>query len=277
MIIFEEIGTNNQFSLADFGLMLQKGHSHPTPSTKDKTISIPGKFGLLDFGAEMSERQFQLPLTIIEINNSELQMRIRKFVSFLLDSYGKPKTFKLSFEYETNMFYFVRYSGQISPSRLFGIGTFNLPLTAYDPFAYSKANNDDINWGSENITFENNLYTFGHTGGGEEREITFPTSFAVFVSGLIVKPVIILSGTGTNVVCSVNGRSFSIGTFSNAEWRIDGENWTVLKNGTNGLSDYNKNYPSGDWLEFLPGENNFSIDGSGLNLTVQIKFRDKLM
>ncbi|MFC9728353.1 phage tail domain-containing protein [Bacillus cereus] len=264
-------------SLNQLGLALLPGFQHPAaPPIRDYTVSIPGRPGAYYFGSDIDPLEFNLPLIIKpQENRFELAAAIRKMVTAFIDYYGKPKLVKLIYDYEPDKYYLVQYSGSLPIDRYFSLGKFELPLIAYDPNAYSVVSNDEITWGSQNITFENMIYTYGHNGGGQVEKVTSSKLYSVFVSGLVQNPIITINGSGANVIVSANGKSFSLGTFNNTNWLIDGNTWTVLKNGANGLSDYNKNYPTGSWLEFIPGDNKISINGTSLNLTIQVKFRDK--
>lgn len=265
--------------LNQLGLALLPGFQHPAaPPIRDYTVSIPGRPGAYYFGSDIDPMEFNLPLIIKpQEDRFLLTAAIRKMVAAFIDPYGKPRKVKIIYDYEPDKYYLAQYSGSLPIDRYFRMGKFELPLIAYDPHAYSTVSNNDITWGSENITFENISYTYGHAGGGQVERVNSPKTYSVFVSGLVQTPIITVSGSGMNVIISANGKSFSLGSFSNTEWIIDGNTWTVLKNGGNGLSDYNKNYPDGQWLEFLPGENKVSISGSNLDFKIQVKFREKFM
>ncbi|WP_338788816.1 phage tail domain-containing protein [Metabacillus sp. FJAT-53654] len=263
--------------ISEYNLRCKLDHDHPALSdTRDYVVSIPGMAGAYDFGADMGPKSFNLPFDFINVkSNTDIVFEIRSFKKAILDGYGNPKTFKLSFDYAPNKYYNARYSGSLPLERLIHKGRFVLPLTAFDPFEYSIVANDEITWGSEVITFESD-YLFG-TIGGETHSITAPKTIVETVNGDTLRPIFNINGSGTNVIISANGQSFSLGTFSNVNWVIDGDNYTALKNGANGLSDYNKNYLSGDWIELLNGDNSITITGSGLNLTFEVRFRDKYM
>lgn len=86
----------------------------------------------------MKERNFALPLEFIGCANRQaLQARIREFAAFLLDSDGRPRTMRLTFDTEPELFYNVRYSGRLPVRRLMEAGIFTLPLVAVDPWAYA--------------------------------------------------------------------------------------------------------------------------------------------
>ncbi len=69
-----------------------------------------------------------------------------------------------------------------------------------------------------------------------------------------------------------NGKSFSLDSFSNSEIEINGENYTVTKNGVNAFMDI-----EGDFLELLPGQNKIEITGTGMDFTLSIPILDKFM
>ena len=251
-------------------VMLRESQRPILPGTVDKTMSIPGRHGAWDFGAELDARVFELECAFVTKNPRELQQKIMALAAHLVDSYGRPRELELRFDARPGQFFTVRYAGRLPIERVAGLGRFTLPLVAYDPFAYSVATNDEVVWGSEVITFEAD-YLMGHTGG-QVQTVTSPQSYVVTVMGYAIRPTILVNGSGSNVAISANGKSFSLGSFSNANWIIDGENYTVTRDGQNALSEF-----SGDFLELLPGENTVTVSGSGLNLTVQVKFRDKYL
>jgi phage-related protein len=263
--------------ISQYNLKCELSHDHPAlPGTRDYTAQIPGMFGAYDYGADMEPKPFNLPMKMINVDsNLDISFSINAFKRALLDGYGKPKYFKLTFDYEPNKYYNARYSGSLPLDRLVHTGRFLLPLTAFDPFAYSVAANEELTWGSEAVTFESD-YLFGTTGG-KNHSITSPKTITESVNGKTLRPIFNISGSGTNVTVSANGKSFSLGTFVNTKWIVDGEKWTVLKNGANGLGSYNKNYAAGDWIELVNGDNKITISGSGLNLLFEVRFRDKYM
>ncbi|PAD67032.1 hypothetical protein CHH83_20920 [Bacillus sp. 7586-K] len=264
--------------IIELNLKCKLDHDHPAlSSTVDYTTTIPGMHGAYDFGADMGPKPFNLPMEIVGVrSNNEIALIIRKIKKMLLDGYGRPKYFKLSFDYEPDKYYNVRYSGNLPIERLVHKGKFTLPLTSFDAVAHSVVANNEVTWGSTVLTFASTSYTFGHKGS-KTHNITGTKTIVETVTGDTLRPIFNIKGSGINVKVSANGQSFSLGTFSNTTWLIDGENYTVLKNGVNGLSDYNKNYPEGDWIELLYGDNDITISGIGLNLTFEVRFRDKYM
>lgn len=166
-------------TLESFGLVPNPGHANPAfPAAQDRLLSIPGRVGLYDFGAQISERRFSFPLTFAyEADRSTLQTSIRAFISFLHDSKGSPRTMELRLSYDADRRYLVRSSGPIDMQRIFQIGQFTLNLIAADPFAYAAEH----------------IYETTMTAS--------PFPFSIDSDGnLRTEPVIVLTNTGLTTV-----------------------------------------------------------------------------
>ncbi len=256
-------------TLSELGLILLQDHDHPLLSeTNDYTVSIPGRHGFLDYGADLGAKVFNIPLLIKEAENrQELSFAIRKLLPVFIDAKGNPKTVKIQFDYEPDVFYMARYYGSLPIDRLMRTGRFTLPLIAVDPFKSFVESTEDIKWDSD-IPFNSDVpiaaqYSFTVTSPQTlERVDNFGT--------LDIRPLIEISGSTSSLTLSANGKSFSFGSFSNSTIIVDGENYAVLKNGTNALSSM-----TGDFVELLVGENDVTVSGTGLNVTITFKFYNK--
>jgi phage-related protein len=287
-----------------FGLIPLKGHDNPTPSTRDKSLVIPGKHGSWDFGADMDVIQFNFPMAFNEEDRTAVQKRIREFVSFLLDSKGKPRTFTLAFDYEPEKYYYVRYSGQIKPERLFGLGTFDLPLTAFDPVAYAEQTYKipeaitGINYDEGNlypvdpneIYLSSEIYTFNDPISFNEpydpnyfyenpTEFTwiyskhycgiynyshYETPLIVEIEGSVINPRITNQSTG---------KTLYLPSITNQKMTVDTGKFTVKINEQNkltgviGIEDFN----------FISGDNSLLFEGGLPNATITYKWKHKFM
>ncbi|EJR56209.1 hypothetical protein IIM_01301 [Bacillus cereus VD107] len=258
-------------TLKELGLALLPGHEHPAaPSTRDYTVSLPGVPGAYDFGADLEPRPFTLPL-LLKPQQDEflLSSKIREIMTVFFDPYGKPKTVKLIYDYEPDKYYKIRYSGSLDTIRYKTMTNLVLPLTAFDPFAYSVIETKDITWDSD-IPFESDIlfdigdYTF---------TINNPQKISIDNFGsLVVRPVIELSGSATGLTLTLNGESFSFGDFTNTSFLIDAKHYTSMKNGQNFLSGMKGNL---ERLELFPGANAVNISGSNLNINITFNFKAK--
>lgn len=254
-----------------YGLHLLKGHSHPSPSITNKTVKVPGRAGLYHFGNEIGARPFNHPVGILERNPIDTQRKLRNFMTLLFDGYGKTREIKLSYDYEPDKYYTVVFDGSIDPQRIFEYSEFNLPLVAYDSFAKAQASNNEINWDSEIVTMDD-TYAWGTTAI-DEVQITTNTTLETYVNGLAVRPIIKINGSGENVTFQANGKSFSLKNFTNAEFVINGGNYTVLKNDSNGFNEK----IGTDFLELIPELNNIVVTGTNMDFTLSVGYRDQYM
>ena len=256
--------------LQDEGISALLSTDEPaTPSLRNMSVSVPGRHGTYDFGAYLGERVFSLAVVFRRQSYSDLKRQIRAFNRRFFDEYGRPKTVSLRFGDEVDKYYNVRLTDGISIERAAERGFADVQLTAFDPYAYSLVNANDVTWGSEVVTFEwSYLLGMGGTAGGER--ITSPRTIAVELHGEALRPIIEIDGSATGLTVSANGKSFGLPSFTNTRWIIDGDNYTVTRNGSLDLAAM-----TGDFIELLNGSNNVVIGGSGLNFDLTIKYRDK--
>ncbi|MNR93709.1 Phage tail protein [compost metagenome] len=124
-------------SNVELGFLVLRSTNRPgLPGTVDRTLSIPGRNGMWDYGADMGARSFIIDCAFITQNSFELQNAVANLSAHLIDSYGKPRTLELKFRERPNQTFAVRFMGSLDVERIVGLGTFTIPLTAFDPFAY---------------------------------------------------------------------------------------------------------------------------------------------
>jgi len=262
---------DDKYTFKDFGLIPLLGHSHPiTSNFTNKTLKIPGKAGEYFFGTEIESKPFSIPLGVIERDRNLLQQKLNSLVAFLFDSYGKPRSIKMSFDYEPDVYYTVMIDGSIPIDRALISAQFEIPFIAHDPYKYSKVLADEITWGSEVITFESH-YLLGHEGSDGLMRITEPfSSIDVYVDGLAIKPIIEIDGTTTALSIYLDEYEINLPAFSDSNWVIDCDKYTVLKDGVNafglvGLRDF----------ILQPGMNYIGVYADTLDINIRIKSRDK--
>lgn len=122
------------------GLQLLRGYADPAlPSTRNRTVTIPGRHGAWDFGADLESREMALECALLgATTDSGLAALVRALTAVLLDANGMPVDCALVFTKEPTKTYTVRYSGTLPLARLCGasLGMLSLPLVAHDPYAY---------------------------------------------------------------------------------------------------------------------------------------------
>lgn len=159
------------------GIQLAPGSDEPIgPRTRDKTVTVPGRHGRWDFGADMRERTFVLPCQFVNCTTqAELAAAIRTLADLLFDDDGEPEDLALVFDKESTKTYTVRYSGKLPIERIVAgeVGTFKLALTAYDPHAYEDEVTD-----MKSITVNADYVDVTNTGN-----VTTPCEIAITNNG----------------------------------------------------------------------------------------------
>ncbi|QJX62976.1 phage tail family protein [Niallia circulans] len=261
----------DNYTFEDFGHIEEFGHVHPsTPEFEDKTISIPGRPGLLSFGTQIGAKQFTFPLKVFVRDRYERQRRKNNFVAFLFDAYRQPKTFKLTFDYEPDKYYWVKVGGQITPEMLMVMDQFELTLVANDPTKYFLIDADEITMGSH-IPILSHVRPTRHFFSVADNQ----TIKLINDGTLAIRPRISISGTATNLTVKNNrtGQSFNMSNIvSSKPVVVEGETYLVTEGGVDTFSKLN-----GKFLDLLPGENNLAISGSDMNLTLSIKYKNQYM
>jgi len=108
------------------------------PRTKDRLEEIPGRDGQWDYGADYRVREFRLRFAFVDCTTeTEVQTAMRLLAGHLIDPYGEPKEFELSFVSEPSVYYTVRQSQAITIKRGKPFQwEFELRLLATDPFGH---------------------------------------------------------------------------------------------------------------------------------------------
>jgi predicted phage tail component-like protein len=249
----------------DLGLHLLAGSDETMmPETRQDTLTIPDRHGAIVFDSYLEPRRlFPQVLIPSQATLNDVQGIVRKVSSLLVDEYGKPKDVKVIYDYEPDKYYIARLTGYISVDRIAKAGIFLIPLYAYDPMAKFMVEAHEIDWNSD-VPIDADVWI--DTGLGVHT-ITSPQTIDMVISGNnALRFSGIIEGSGTNVTVSANGKTFSLGTFTNAKWEIKGEDFSVFKNGVYTLPDTN-------FIELMPGNNLVTVSGTNLNLTLTEKNR----
>lgn len=167
---------------SDIGLVVTRESQRPIlPSTRDYTVSIPGRNGIRDFGADVEGRSFSFECAFIARDYIELQQRAESLARILVDSYGRPRTIDLVLDVHKDRFWKVRYSGSLELDRIFGLGTFTLPLVAFDePYAQGPEKVTEV-------TITSKPYNLTIQADGDIRS----------------QPIIVLTNTGTSSISTI--------------------------------------------------------------------------
>lgn len=288
-------------SLSEFGLFLRPGHEHPIPETRDTTIEIPHMNGLRYITSTVGPRIINLPVGIIpQLNKTDLQKKIREFTAFLLNEYGKPREIKLSFGYEPEKYYKVRYSGSITPERLITMGVFELPFIAYDPFAYAPADYYDpdfipsydtsieydsgVEYKNQTSTPFNNIRQYA----GIFNYSHYATPFSFVIEGYVKNPKItnLTSGKSAqlNITVEADERLYFDSKLMTT-WKVKATEdkyfwltpYQIMKHEAEWAKINKYNDMSGDFLELVSGKNSILFEGENPNAYVNFHWEHRFL
>jgi phage-related protein len=239
-----------------------------TPNFERKILSIPGRVGLWDFGTEIKEKPIAFPLGIIEMNRMDLQSKLNDFIAFLFDPFGQPREIKIVYDYEPDKYYMAKCSSPITPEDMIRARKFVLPFVANYPYKQFVAQSDEISWDSDIPIMSDITWLYGVNN----LEIKAPQTIEVINDGnLVARPKILISGSASSLTLTLNGESFSFGAISQPI-EIDAYGYTVKVNDVESITAMTGRLEK---LYLLPGSNSIVIDGSSLNITMTIQFRNQ--
>lgn len=263
-------------NISEFGFEVEPGHEDPiTPNMERKTIAIPGRAGLWDFGTEIREKPFSFPIKIMDRFHDNMQQAYNELVAFLFDQYGQPREIKMVREYEPDKFYMVKVVQQMIPERLTDEGTLVLPLVAdegykfalaneYDPkenYVYDQDYQYDIGLMYDNPTSFQWIYDRHYSGINNYSSLN--TDFMIEINGTVSNPSV------TNLVTN---QKLTLPSISNGKLVIDGKRFVVIKSGQDILEGSNYNF-----FHIQPGEVGFLFEGENPNATVTYRWLHKFM
>lgn len=236
-------------------------------STVDTIVTVPGMHGAYDFGATMGPRQFELECAFIARNHLELQQRVSALAAFLLDGNGKPRTMPIIFANQPDRQYMVRYVGDLAIERIVGLGTFTLPFTAYDPWAYSKESTSDLLTWDTDYTWEDD-FTWGDT---YSYTINSPTSMSINNLGTLnAEPIIQITGSFSSLILVIGDVDFRYYVPMSGTLTLDFKRKTAKLGTQNVLQNTNAQFG-----KLPPGTSTVVVGGSGLNISMDIIFNFK--
>jgi phage-related protein len=269
--------------ISQYNLKCELNHDHPAlPGTRDYTEEIPGMHGAYDYGADMGVRTFHLPMKLQSVNsNNQLALAMREFIKILVDSTGRPKTVKLSFEYEPEKWYMVRYSGSLPLQRLIHRGLFTLPLTAFVPYAYAEST----------AYSDNPLKVVWNTNGMVVTLINhspIETPIQMRIRGSVLNPKV------TNLTTYKSIQVNEQFTTTLGDLIVDSHNFTVQRiKKDNEIYFLSGSFPAktsevitkanllsryvGDFIFLVPGENTLYFEGTNINTNIYFDWKHRFL
>ncbi|MEK3882429.1 phage tail domain-containing protein [Paenibacillus sp. PL2-23] len=256
-------------SFASLGLLLTRANIPLLPETIQTEEELEGLDGTVDVETRYGPRLIELEVSLITEDEASYQIALQQMAKVFNARAGvRP----LILDRMTGKRWMCKYNGRIPIDKIASLGEFTLPFKAFFPF-------------SESVTDSMTQleYGLGYSYGMGLRYET-PPAFSVTTSPTLrtlyhagtheTYPVIRLVGAGSNITVSntTTGETLTLNLNMVAgdvlEINCAPLEQTIQKNGSSALSGVNGTFP-----RLVEGDNNISISGAGLNMTVSFIFR----
>lgn len=129
----------NDIDLPDF-VLVNKLTNSLLPEVTQKTIKVPGRWGLYDFGNEVGVREIEMEYTIVASDSVDLRAKAREFANWLYYDEAKP----LIIMEEPDKTYYAKVTGNTEVEEILRLGQGTVTFTCYDPFAYGDEKTVDL-------------------------------------------------------------------------------------------------------------------------------------
>ncbi len=229
MIKFEV--EDKTYNMIDLGFKYVTEISEPTiTETKPKTLFIPGRIGVVDFGEDIEESKVYYTFLANFKERHLFIDALNKLKQILLDEYGFPKYVKIIRDYDPLRYFWAKVRVASIPRISDSLKSFTLEFRLSDPFSYSTHEVNDVRWGSTSIDFRAD-YKLGHEGSGAvDLPVKGSTSFLPTLDGYAVQPYIILQGSSSSFAIRT-GTSYITHNGFSGRLEIDTENYIAYLNG----------------------------------------------
>lgn len=256
-------------SYASIGLLLLKENISLLPETIQTEEELDGLDGSIDIEVRYAPRLIEHEVMLLAADEAEYQMRLQQIAKLLNARTGvKP----LIRDRMTGKRFMAKYNGRIPIEKIASLGQFTIPYKAFFPFSESVSD-------SASTFAYGQGYSYGmglRYGDAYSFEVSAsPANISVYHAGTYEAfPVILLAGSGSNITIAneTTGESLTINqTMTGSDvMEIDCAplEQTVRKNGVSSF-----NGVSGKFPRLVEGDNNITITGTGLDLTVSFIFR----
>ena len=242
----------NNVESEGFNLVCKSVKRPLLPAVKIKRIELPGSSGVYDFsGHEYEMRQVTMKIQYIGTSYEELRTRARSIAGWLCN----PTWSKLILNDEPDKYYLAKVTDEIDLESLWESGSADVVFDC-QPFAYAVTEVDLT-------TTATDAKDYVITNAGT-REINYRSpqgsKFLISVTGSFDTLSLSLNGKTINYTEAVASGTV---IFDNIEMEC-------TLGGVNKFAKLTGDIDS--FLNLLPGNNTLSIAGTGLNISVNIKF-----
>jgi predicted phage tail component-like protein len=246
------------------------------PSARPKTVQIVGKSGIIDYSDgddDYDTRPLTMHIAYVGDDYAELRRRAREIAAWL----SPGKWAKLIVNDEPDKYYLAKITSKINLDTFRVSGEADIAFEC-QPFAYMVVSTgDDMTWDEADFPWEtdipwvmNEAYTFTAT---ENTSFIFENPGTQEINNSSPEGTVfdvVITGSWTELSIALSGKSLTYPEAGTGVIKIDNINMEILLDDENILDVVEGDIES--FLPVVPGQNTINIEGTGLDITVEIVF-----
>ncbi len=257
---------NSKHSWNDYGIVMNSRNRPILPEPRIIVEEIEGIDGDYDYSEANSDGRTKYKPRIIEIDCSFKQrdMKYIRIRAHEIANWLACGEKQLIFDDETAVFYLARVNNRLDlATEIARIGRFTIQFKCR-PFGLSRIKSNQALQLGQGL-----MLGYGYRLDMEPTifNVSGSTTLNIYNPGTWVKPVIRIVGSCGSISFSTNGKTLNYGAIANGQVDIDCHKVEAFQDGNNAL-----NKVSGEFIEFVNGNNNLQITGTGLNCTITLIF-----
>lgn len=251
----------------DFGLYMRSEDRALLPALRRKEIVVPGRHGTYDFEDDTYDKRIiSVKFTHVEQNLTALRLKARKIATWL-SSKGV-----LIFDDEPDKYYIAKVYSNISIADIAMFAEFSIQFEC-QPFAISIVDTEN------DILLDSDVLLESDIGLDDQFKFTITENTTVEINNFGTREInykspqgsnwsIIITGSFTKISISMNNTTFTYNEpINNQTVEIDNVKCFVKTDAINKLSVTNA-----EFLTLMPGINDVTITGTGLNCEILFKY-----
>lgn len=262
---------NGKHSWDDFGIVMKSKDRPILPEPKvvvEEITCMDGDYDFTDANPD-GRTKYKPRIMDIECSFKKQDMKYIRIRAHEIANWLACGEQQLIFDDETAVFYMARVNNKLDfTTEIARIGRFTIQFKCR-PFGFSRIKSN------QQLQFGQGLmlgYGYRLDMVPTVFNVTGATVLNIYNPGTWVKPIIRINGSCSLISFSANGKTLSYGSISNGQVDIDCYKTEAYKNGVSNSANNAMNNVSGDFLEFINGNNSLQISGTNLNCTVTLIF-----
>lgn len=250
------------------GLGLKRRDIPVLPDTREYNLTIAGRDGEIDFGAEYGPRIINHECVLMaEDTTTDYQAKIIKLAQVFNVKRGD---LYITYSDLPDRRYKMRYAGTMPIEKMIFDGDISIPMKMHDPFPEALRDTSKYEYG-QGLEYDQGYEYSSYSIYVNTKVQSFPIENRGSVD---VHPLIRISGSLQQLSLTNGEQTFTFGGVMSASdtLEINSEKYTVKLNGLNAFSQTN-----GVFLLLKPGVTTITTQAIAANFTIEFLFRHKYL